>query len=74
MRLLALRQFHDIFLGNFSGDAVQRFWTHVKEQEPWMDHPGLARLSNAELEKTIPFSAHADGAELFTNNEFFCWS
>lgn len=67
-------QFHDVFMGNFGGDALRRFWTHVQEQEPWKDHAGLRKLSDAELEMTIPFCAHADGAELFTDHEYFCWS
>ena len=28
----------------------------------------------ASLERTVPFCLHADGAEMFTNEEYFCWS
>lgn len=59
-------------LGNLSDRSIRRFWEHVREQGPWAEHEGLQ--GNYDFARLIPFNAHADGAAMYTNAEFFVWS
>lgn len=54
--------------------SVYRFWQHVLQLPPWQDHPGPHGVSEEDLSKTIAFCGHADGAEMYTNSEYFVWS
>ena len=59
-------------LGNFSADGVASYWEHLSALDAWKSHPVIMRTANkAEL---VPVTLHADGAEMFRNNEFFVYS
>ena len=59
--------------GQLSGDDVSNFWNHVKSLEPWKEHPVL-KDNSVDLTKLIPVQLHADGAEMFRDDEYFCFS
>ena len=67
-------QFDNILLGNLTNATIRKFWMHVKQQEPWEHHEILHSFTEEELGKVIPFAAHGDGAELYTDQEYFVWS
>ena len=65
-------QFATLLLGNLSGAGIQEFWDHIKSQKPWQHHEVLHSLS--DLSRVIPCTIHADGAELFSDTEYFVYS
>lgn len=67
-------QFSSVLLGGFSNKAIRKFWEHVKTLEEFKHHRELHELSSEDLGVTIPCTIHGDGAEMFTNEEFFVWS
>jgi hypothetical protein len=62
-----------MMFGQLSGDDVSKFWHHVKRLEPWKEHPVL-KGNTSDLSKLIPVQLHADGAEMFRDDEYFCFS
>lgn len=62
--------FNSVMLGNLSEDARVNFWRHLGTLKPWKDHPGL----KLPLDRLIPITIHGDGAEMYTNDEFFVYS
>ena len=65
--------FQSMMFGQLSRDDVSNFWGHVKSLEPWKEHPVL-KDSLVDLSKLIPVQLHADGAEMFRDDEYFCFS
>ena len=62
--------FNSVMLGNLSEDARVSFWEHLATLKPWENHPGLKLPFN----HLIPITIHGDGAEMYTNDEFFVYS
>ena len=59
---------------NHSGTSVSAFWKHLKSLPDYKYHQLLHSLSEQELQKSVPFAIHGDGAEFHTNNEYFVMS
>lgn len=65
--------FDSIMLGNLSEKARVDFWNHLKTLRGWSSHPVL----NDERyipQKLVGFTFHADGAQMYRDDEFFVWS
>ena len=58
-------------LGNLSDVQRHAFWNHVKNLEPWADHPVLA---TADFNRLIGLTIHGDGAVMKRDDECFVWS
>lgn len=63
--------FGSIMYGGLTQSDVNKFWDHIKTLEPWAKHPCLC---SGNLSKTIAVQLHADGAEMFRDDEYFCFS
>ena len=61
-------------MGELSCEAIARFWRHAKSVEAWKHHSLLHGLGDAELTHLMPCALHADGAEMFTDDEYFIYS
>ena len=61
-------------LGNNSRDDVLRFWEHLKTLRDYEHHGLLHRSSQEDLKSMIPVCIHADGAEMFRDDEHFVTS
>ena len=59
---------------NHSGKSIAAFWRHLKDLPDYKFHDRLHSLTEQELERSIPFAIHGDGAEFHTNNEYFVMS
>lgn len=70
----ATLQFQSVMLGEYSDEGVLNFWSHVKTVETWKHHSVIHGLPDNQLKKTILCSIHADGAEMYTDDEYFIWS
>ena len=52
--------------------VLGKFWDHAQSQ-PWArEHPHLQ--AGLDLNLTVPMVLHTDGAEVYTNCEFYIWS
>ena len=67
----ASQVFDSVMLGNLSENARVSFWAHVKTLRPWSDHPALASCDHKRL---VGFTFHADGAQMFREDEFMVFS
>ena len=65
--------FESIMFGNMSRDDVAKFWRHVEGLEPWKNHPVLLDPT-VDKSMLVPIQLHADGAEMFRDDECFCFS
>ena len=65
--------FKSIMLGNTEPDAVKQFWEHVRKLGPWRDHPDLQDATQ-DFSCLIPFQFHADGCEVYRDDEYFIYS
>jgi len=61
-------QFRVSLLGKHGNPALHSFWTEMKKHPFGRDHPGL-RDKNVTM--VIPLLIHIDGAEIYTNSEFY---
>jgi len=61
-------QFRVSLLGKLGNPALQSFWTEMQKHPFGRDHPAL-RAKN--LGRVIPLLVHIDGAEMYTNSEFY---
>lgn len=61
--------------GQLSREDVAKFWQHVRCLEPWKDHPALQDPAQ-DYSTLVPIQLHADGAEMYRNDECCCisWS
>ncbi len=59
--------------GNLLDGDVSKFWNHIRTLEPWKGHPQL-QDPRQDFSKLIGFQLHADGAEMFRDDECFCYS
>ena len=50
------------------------FWRNAADQAWFKQHPALQGLTEDQLFHTIPLALHCDGAEMYTNCEFYVWS
>lgn len=66
--------FRSLLLGSQSGDALQQFWQHCKQLEPWKSHPVFDENEGIPLERTIPLLLHGDGAQFYREDEMFVYS
>ena len=66
------KQFDASFIGGFDPERISEFWKHAFQFPDWGHHP-LAQMPHL-LSKAIPFTYHADGAEIHSNTEFWIWS
>lgn len=67
-------EFAAIMLGNNSAASIAKFRSHMKTLQQFSDNALLMRASPMELASLIPMSVHADGAEMYRNDEFFIYS
>ena len=67
-------QFKSVMLGEYSSQGVSNFWRHVKTLDAWKHHAVIHKLTDDELSHMIPCNIHGDGAEMFTDDEYFVWS
>ena len=58
-------------LGPTGRDGLRKFWENASGQRWCDEHPALPHL---DLDHTIPLVFHCDGAEVYTNSEFYIWS
>lgn len=47
---------------------------HIRSLDGWKHHAALHSMSGEDTEKVVPVCLHADGAEMYRNDEFFVWS
>lgn len=64
--------FRSLLLGNRDDKSRSAFWEHVAQLPPWSSH----RVFREELptERLIPLTIHGDGAEMYSDDEYFVWS
>lgn len=65
--------FQSIMLGNKSPEEIKQFWLHVRQLDPWKNHPDLQDQASG-FQRLIPLQFHADGAEMFRDDEYFIYS
>lgn len=61
-------------LGNYSSSGILEFWEHVKLQEAWKHHDLIHHSTTECLKQMVPVMIHGDGAEMYRDTEYFCWS
>ena len=67
-------QFQSILFGDYSKQAVLSFWQHIRAIPDWCYHAFAKTQPPEVLEKSIPVMVHADGCEIYKNDEFYIWS
>lgn len=67
-------KFQQMMTGYFSATAILQFWQQIKSLEDWSDHEIIHEMDDECLRRCIPITVHADGAEMFTNSEYYVWS
>ncbi|CAK9018521.1 Uncharacterized protein SCF082_LOCUS14128 [Durusdinium trenchii] len=72
--VLLPHEFSSCLLANYSEESILKFWQHIKTLDDWKRHGVVHNMSNDKLRKLIPVNIHRDGAEVFTDNEYFVWS
>ena len=62
--------------GNNDGGSILNFWRYIKTLPGFKYHWLLHSFTPEELAKVIPFCVHADGAEMYRDDEHFVvsWS
>lgn len=65
--------FQSIMFGDLSPSDVEAFWTHCRTLDPWKNHPVLSDPSQT-LSQLVGVQLHADGAEMFRDDECCCYS
>lgn len=65
--------FDSTMLGNYSEEARESFWSHIKSLDPWRDHP-IFQQDGICFSKLIPVTLHADGAVMKREDEAFVYS
>lgn len=65
--------FESLMLGCLGPQDIRNFWLHVRELEPWKDHPDLQDDSQ-DFSRLIGLQVHGDGAELYRDSEYFVYS
>ena len=65
--------FQSIMMGNRYPKDVAAFWKHVRTLDPWSKHPDL-QDSSQDFGKLVGLQFHGDGAEIYRDDEFFCYS
>lgn len=66
-------QFSLSMTGGRSGPEIAAFWDHCFQQEEWRNHPARF-LPYVKRDRLIPIAFHIDGAEFYSNSEFYVWS
>ena len=61
-------------LGNNSSADILRFWKHLKSLPEYAHHEVLQASSDEEMKRMVPLCLHADGAEMFRDDEHFVTS
>ena len=69
-----MTQFAELLLGHHSPDGLRSFWQHIRQQDAWKAHPYLHDYTDRELQRLVPVTVHADGAEFYRDTEYFTWS
>ena len=65
--------FESLLLGSMSAQSRVHFWEHLKTLPLWKSHPALVSDSYCPS-KLIGFVFHADGAQMYRDDEFYVWS
>ena len=60
--------------GSHNGKSISKFWQHLKTLPDYKYHRVLHELAEEDLQRTIPFSIHGDGAEFHRHSEYFVMS
>lgn len=60
-------------LGNLDSNSRITFWKHLATCKPWKCHPALHR-NDVSYDKLVGFTIHADGAQMYSDDEFFVYS
>jgi hypothetical protein len=60
------------FLGHHGEEGCNLFWKNAIRAGWGRHHPALAH--GGSLETLIPVMFHVDGAEVYSNNEYYLWS
>lgn len=64
-------QFASVMLGNNSPSSIIAFWKHAKTLPQFAANDMVQSASDEELSKMVPLALHGDGAEMYTDDEFF---
>jgi hypothetical protein len=66
--------FSNTMFGPNGPDALQEWWDAALEDPAYKNHPALR--NRAGLKTLVPIMIYTDGAEVFSNHEyyFWCWS
>ena len=67
-------QFNASMLGNNAKDDILSFWEHLKSLPEYARHELLHASSQDDLKCMVPLCLHADGAEMFRDDEHFVTS
>lgn len=62
-----------MLVGNYSRSSILEFWHELRTLDAYSHHPARD-TADAELCRTLPICLHADGAEMYRDNEYFVWS
>ena len=65
--------FESIMLGNLQERDRIAFWSHLKSLPPWASHPVL-NSEGYNPKHLVGFTIHADGAQMYRDDEYFVWS
>lgn len=65
--------FNSVILGNQSDLSRIQFWDHVRGLKPWENHPALSP-HRCKPSKLIGLCAHADGCQMYKEDEYMVWS
>ena len=68
--LFELDRFNDSVVGLYSTDGLRHFWEVFKSDPSFSGNPLLA----SDLSKTVPIAYHVDGAEVYSNSEYYFYS
>ena len=66
-------QSNSVLFGNCASNCVAAFWKHIRTLPDWKHHE-LAKSADSILAHAVPMLVHADGAEIFRDDEYFIWS
>ena len=65
--------FESVLLGNLEASARIAFFKHLAGLKPYKDHPVL-QGGEAFYDKLVGWTLHGDGAQIYRDDEYFCWS
>lgn len=66
-------QSNSVLFGNCGSNSVVAFWKHISTLPDWKHHE-FAKSADSILAHAVPMLVHADGAEIFRDDEYFIWS